>query len=78
MQYGRILLLFFTVCFMHMVSFSKEDIFKLGKLSKEEIELKFCPYDSTAGAVVIKEIQINWKKQISNFFYMSEKVMKNL
>ena len=56
MQYGRILLLFFTVCFMHMVSFSKEDIFKLGKLSKEEIELKFCPYDSTAGAVVIKDI----------------------
>lgn len=50
------ILIVLAVCVLHAMSFSKEENLKLGKLTKEEIELKFCPYDSTAGAVVLKDI----------------------
>ena len=38
--------------------FSKDDILKLGKVSQNEIDLKTCSFDSTAGAVVLNDIGV--------------------
>lgn len=51
-----------TICFFLCTSlnFSKDIDFKYGEISREELEMKICPIDSSAGAVVIYDACNIW------------------
>src|SRR3954467_701090 len=52
----RIILLLPVIFFFKPAAANNDDLFKLGKMTKEEMDMKLYTPDSSAGAVILKDI----------------------